>query len=215
MKSTIWKTTGFLLLVAIGVGIGIGTVGTAHASHLNVAVNEPTPALVGQTSELDATVTSADASLPVAGVPVTFYAHATSGKVSGYMEIGRAVTDAKGVAKIDFVPSEAGTHDIRVDYTQASGAAGQTASGAAVEQTKTSVAVGGSPSQMYVQTAGVQVPGLGSWLIIVVLSIVWAILFGVSLTVIRIAARSGGSPAAALVAEAAGRRSAVGAGTVV
>jgi len=208
MKAKMLKATGFSLLVALGVGIGLGTVGTAHASHMNVSVVEPTPALVGQASELDATVTSADVGLPAAGVPVTFYAHATSGKVSGYMEIGRGVTDANGVAKISFIPREAGAHDIRVDYVPTSGGA--------VEQTKTSIAVDGAPSQLYVQTAGIQVPGLGSWLIIVVLSTVWAILFGVSLTVIRIASRSGGSQAAALVEEATGRRgSALGAGTAI
>lgn len=206
MKATIWKTTGLLLLAVTAMGIGMVTAGTAHASHLNVRVAEPTPAIVGQQGQLEATVTSADAGLPAAGVPVTFYAHATFGKASGYMEIGRAVTDANGVAKITYVPREAGTHDIRVDYAQ---------SGAAVEQTTASIAVDGSPSQLYVQKAGVQIPGLGSWLIIVVLSTVWAILLGVGVTLIRIAARSGRPATSSPTGEAAARQGkAMGAGAI-
>jgi hypothetical protein len=207
MKARVWTTTGALLLVVAAIGLGLGRVGTAHASHLDVTVAESTPAIVGQASELQATVTSADAGLPAGGVPVTFYAHATFGKASGYVEIGRTVTDANGVATINYVPRESGTHDIRVDYAQT----GNTAT----EQTTTSVAVGGSPSQLYVQKAGVQVPGLSSWLIIVVLSIVWAILFGVGLTLIRIAARSG-RPAESTLTEgaAAHREKTLGAGAI-
>lgn len=206
MKATIWKTTGLLLLAVTVMGIGVVTAGTVHASHLSVRVAEPTPAIVGQQGELEATVTSADAGLPAAGVPVTFYAHATFGKASGYMEIGRSVTDANGVAKINYVPRESGTHDIRVDYAQ---------SGAAVEQTTASIAVDGSPSQLYVQKAGVQVPGLGSWLIIVLLSTVWAILLGVGVTLIRIAARSGRPGSSSPAGEAPVRQGkAMGAGAI-
>ena len=176
MKPFVWKTGGALAVVVMALGFAA----TAHASHVNVRIAEPVPASVGQSSKLEATVTSADAGQPVAGMPVTFYAHASFGKVTGYMEIGRAVTDANGVATINFVPRESGSHDIRVEYALPGGGT--------TEQTTASVAVDGSPGQLYVQTAGIQVPGLNSWLIIGLLSTVWAILFGVGLTVVRIAA---------------------------
>jgi hypothetical protein len=165
--------------------LAFGSASTAHASHLRVSIAEPMPARVGQTSTLDATVTAAGTGTPVAGVPVTFYAHATFGKVTGFMEVGQAVTDANGVAAVSFVPRETGPHEIRVDYT--------TPGGGETEETTANVAVDGSPGQLYVQHAGIEVPGLNSWLIILVLSVIWAILLGVGVTVIRVAAA--GSPA--------------------
>jgi len=175
VKSFVWKVTGILAFAMLA----LGSAATAHASHLNVRVAEPTPATVGQPSELVAELTSADTGQPVAGVNVTFFAHASFGKVSGYMEIGRGVTDSRGIATISFVPRESGTHDIRVDY--ALGAGGT------AEETAASVAVAGSADQMYVQKAGIQVPGLNSWLIIGLLSVVWGILLLVAVTVNRIA----------------------------
>ena len=183
MKSFVWKATGILTFAVLA----LGTAATAHASHFNIRVAEPTPAIAGQASELDATVTSVDTGQAVAGVNVTFFAHASFGKTSGYMEIGRGVTNSQGIATISYVPRESGAHDIRVDYALASGGT--------TEQTTTSVAVDGSADQLYVQTAGIQVPGLNSWLIIGLLTVVWGILFGVATTVVRIA-RAGGAFAA-------------------
>jgi hypothetical protein len=181
MRLMVWKLAGLAALVVAALGV----VGTAHASHLNVRVSEPTAAVAGQPSELDAAVTSADTRQAVAGVPVTFYVHGSFGKVSGFMEIGHGVTNAQGIATVSYVPREGGAHEVRVDYA--------TPAGGTTEQTTGTVAVDGSPNQLYVQTAGVQVPGLNSWLIIVVLTLVWGILFGVGLMVIRIAAtRSAG-----------------------
>ena len=178
---------GFIAaLVALGAG------STAHASHLHVSIAEVTPATVGVSSMLDATVTSADTEQPVAGVPVTFYVHATFGKADGFMEIGKGVTDSHGVAAISYAPRESGTHEIRVDYS--------TAAGGAAEQTTGSVAVNGAQAQMYTQTAGIQIPGVNSGLIILVLSIIWALLFGVGFTLVRIAASRGDdAPATAAI----------------
>lgn len=175
MKPFVWKTAGVFVLVMLA----LGSAATAHASHLNARVSAPTPAIAGQASELDAMVTSADTGQAVAGVDVTFFAHGSFADVSGYMEIGRAVTNSDGVATITYTPRESGTHDIRVDYAPAPGET--------TEQTTTSIAVDGSAGQLYVQTAGVQVPGLNSWLIIGLLSVVWGILFFVAVAVIRIA----------------------------
>lgn len=180
MKSFVWKATGLLAFVVLA----LGTATTAHASHLNVRVAAPTLAIAGQTSALEAVVTSGDTGQAVAGVDVTFFAHGSFGKISGYMEIGRAVTGSDGVATISYTPRESGAHDIRVDYAPVSGAT--------MEQITTSIAVDGSADQLYVQTAGIQVPGLNSWLIIGLLSVVWGILFFVAVAVIRIARAGAG-----------------------
>ena len=175
MKSFVWKAAGLIALLAVGIGAAV----TANASQLKVNIAESTPALVGQPSQIDATLTSPDTGKPMAGVNVTFLAHASFGKVDGFMEIGRAVTNADGVATISYVPHEAGSQDIKVDYVPTTGAKTEEATG--------SINVAGAASQLYVQKAGIQVPGLNSWLIIGLLTIIWGTLFGVALTVIRIA----------------------------
>jgi hypothetical protein len=186
-----------LVLIAAGLltctVLALGSAATAHASHLLTHVSEPTTALVGQPSEVDAAVTSADTGAPVAGVSVTFYAHATFGRVDGFMEIGRAVTNSAGVAAISFVPRESGTHDIRVDYTGSAGSA--------VEQTTAAIAVDGAAPQMYVQKAGIQIPGLNSWLIMGLLTVVWGTLIFIGVTIIRIA-RAGRADGLALAVPA-------------
>lgn len=175
MKSFIWKATGIVALLAVGIGAAV----TANASPLQVNIAEPTPALVGQPSQVDATLVSPDTGKPMAGVNVTFLAHSSFGKVDGFMEIGKAVTDSQGVAAISYVPREAGSQDIKVDYVPAAGAKMEEATG--------SISVEGAAQQLYVQKAGIQVPGLNSWLIIGLLTIIWGTLFGVGVTVIRIA----------------------------
>lgn len=181
MKSFVWKAAGLMALVVMA----IGAAAPAHASHVHVKVVEPTPAIAGQTSELDAAVTSADTGQPIAGVAVTFLAHGSFDDVSGYMEIGRAVTNQEGIAAISYAPRESGTHDVRIDYAlPGDGTA---------EQSTTSIAVEGSGDQLFVQTAGIQVPGLNSWLIIGLLSVVWGILLFVAVAVVRIARAGGGN----------------------
>jgi len=185
MKRFVLTAAGLLTFTVFA----LGSAAPAHASHLLMRVSEPAAALVGQPSEIDAAVTSADTGAPVAGVSVTFYAHATFARADGFMEIGRAVTNSAGVATISFVPHESGTHDIRVDYA---GSADTT-----TEQAAAAIAVDGAAPQMYVQKAGIQVPGLNSRLIMGLLTIVWGTLLFIGVTIIRIA-RAGQADGSAL-----------------
>ncbi len=180
MKPFVWKAAGLLVLVVLA----LGSAATAHASHVKVEVIEPASAIAGQPSELSAALTSADTGQPVVGLTVTFFAHASFSGVEGYMEIGRAVTNNEGVAAISYAPRESGPHDIRMDYVPSAGGT--------VEQATAAVSVDGSAGQLYVQKAGIQVPGLNSWLIIGLLSVVWGILFFVAVAVIRIARAGAG-----------------------
>lgn len=175
MKSIVLTAIAAVALVAFGVGSAV----TAHAAPLRVSIASATNTVVGQPSNITATLVSPDTGNPMSGVNVTFLAHATFGKVDGFMEVGQAVTNSQGIATVSFTPTETGTEALDVSYVPAAGAKAETATG--------SINVTGTASTLYVQTAGIQVPGLNSWLIIGLLTVVWGTLFGVGVTVIRIA----------------------------
>ena len=175
MKTIVLTAAAAIALIAFGVG----SAASAHASPLRVSIASATNAVVGQPSEISATLVSPDTGNPMAGVDVTFLAHASFGKTDGYMEVGQARTNAQGIASVSYTPRDPGSEAIEVSYVPSDGAKAETATG--------SIDVAGAPSQMYVQTAGIQVPGLNSWLIVGLLTIIWGTLFGVGVTVIRIA----------------------------
>ncbi|TAK57082.1 MAG: hypothetical protein EPO22_12790 [Dehalococcoidia bacterium] len=175
MKTIILTAAAALALVVFGVGSAM----TAHASPLQVSIASATNPVVGQPGEISATLVSPDSGKPMAGVNVTFLAHATFGKMDGFMEVGQGVTNSQGIASISYVPRQPGDQAIKVSYAPAPGAKTEEASG--------TISVAGASSQLYVQKAGIQVPGLNSWLIVGLLTIVWGTLFGVGVTVIRIA----------------------------
>jgi hypothetical protein len=175
--------TATVTLAAIAFGIASAT--SAHAAPLKVSIASATNAVVGQSSQVSATLVSPDTGKPMAVVNVTFLAHATFGKMDGFMEVGQAVTNSQGVATISYVPRQVGNEDVKVSYVPSDGAKAEEATG--------TINVAGAPAQLYVQKAGVQVPGLNSWLIIGLLTIIWGTLFGVGLTVIRIARAGQGS----------------------
>ena len=174
MKSMILTAAAAIALLAFGAGAA-----TAHASPLEVSITGATNAVVGQPGEISATVLSPDTGEPVSGVTVTFLAHATFGRIDGFVEVGRTVTNSQGIASISYVPRQPGDQAIKVAYVPAPGAQAEEATGR--------MTVAGAPSQLYVQTAGIQVPGLNSWLIVGLLTIVWGTLLGVAVTVLRIA----------------------------
>ncbi len=195
MKSLIWKSAAGLLVVVVGV-LAFGR--TTYASHLKITVDESTNAVAGQPAQLRAHLTD-DNGAPVAGATVSFYTTGTFLGAKGQEEIASAVTNDQGLAVATYQPRDPGTYDITVDYSLPKDTT--------VEHSTSSMTVSGAVGQVYNQTAGVRIPGLNSWLIIAVASIIWSILFGVGVTVIRIA-RAGGSeepaprPVAAAVARA-------------
>lgn len=168
-------TTVAALLIAVSAA---GTIASgAHAAQLEVRLAAVPPAIAGQSNVLNATVT--DGGLPASDISVTFYSTETFAGVTGDAEIGRAVTDGRGVASITYKPHDAGLRNIRADATSKDGT---------VAKAMATITIEGSPEQQYVQTAGIKVPGLNARLIMGVLAIVWGILLFVAVTVIRIAA---------------------------
>lgn len=186
MKSLIWKSAAGLLVVVVGV-LAFGR--TTYASHLKISIDETTNAVAGQPAQLRAHLTD-DSGAPVAGATVSFYTTGTFLGATGQEEIASAVTNDQGLAVATYEPRDAGTYNIQVDYSLPKDTT--------VEHSTSSMTVSGAVGQVYNQTAGVHIPGLNSWLIIVVASIIWSILFGVGITVIRIARASGSAEGRAL-----------------
>lgn len=179
MKSIAVKV--MVVLVALGVAV-YALAGTANATHVSAVITVPEEVTVGQPSEIKAALRVADGGAAVAGTAVTFYMSASFGDVEGVVEIGRGVTDENGVATLEYEPRAAGNHEVRVEYV----VPGETEP----EVASTSISVAGG-SQLHRSTAGVNIPGLNVWLIIALLTTVWAILLSVAVRVIAIAHAGG------------------------
>jgi hypothetical protein len=174
-----------ILVVVALAGAAFALAGTASASHVVVNIATPHEATVGDAVAVQATLRSADEGLPIANTPVVFSTEGSFAGVSGQVELGRAVTDENGVATLNYVPRSAGDHEIRVQY--------ETPGASEPEVATTSVSVSGS-AQLHQSTAGVRVPGLNSWLIIALVTVVWSILFSVGLRGVAIARAGSDEP---------------------
>jgi hypothetical protein len=168
--------TASVIVLAVTYGIIGALASRASAAQLSVRLTAETPATAGQPNELHATVT--DGAQPATDVSVSFYSKATFARVTGDAEIGHAVTDARGIASIAYTPSEAGEGDLSAVATAKDGT---TAKAALI------ITIEGAPPQEYVQTAGIQIPGVNSGLIMALLGAVWGTLLFIAVTVIRIA----------------------------
>jgi hypothetical protein len=137
---------------------------------------------VGQPAQLQLTLRSADGGLPLADAPVTVYTEVSFGGVTGEVELGRAVTDENGIARVAFQPRTASDHQLRIEYL----APGETQP----EVVTTTISVTGAAAQLHRSTSGIQVPGLNVWLIMALIALVWIILLSVGLRVVAIARAS-------------------------
>ena len=124
----------------------------------------------------------AEAGLPVANAPVTVYMDAAFGGVTGEVELGKAVTDERGVAVLNYVPRAAGSHQLRIEHLAPDGLEH--------EATTATISVVGAP-QLHTSASGIQIPGLNVWLIIALVAGVWFLLFSVGLRVFTIARANG------------------------
>lgn len=184
MKSIALKGVVVSVVAALGF---LAVTMPAEAEHTSAVLSVPGQVAVGETIEVSVLVSTAEAgslgrvsqgqALP--GMTVTFYTTESFGGVTGKVEIGRAVTDANGVATIRHEPRATGDHQISAEYL--AGNEGRTGASAVV-----SVA-GVGTTQLYHSSSGIQIPGLNVWVLIAVLATIWAILLSVALRVIVIA----------------------------
>lgn len=181
MKAITRRSTRIVAELLAGCAILVAFAGPTIASHVQVSVATVDEVAIGETVAIPVALRTADGS-PLAGTVVTFYLHMAFAGVEGEAEIGRVVTDESGVASLAYRPRLAGHHELRMEYL----AAGATE----VETTSTVIEVTGG-AQLYRSPAGVDVPGVGVELLMVVLATVWTILFWVVLRIVAIA-RGGG-----------------------
>jgi len=181
MKAITRRSTRIVAGLLACCAILVAFAGPTIASHVHVSVATVDEVAIGETVAIPVALRTADGS-PLAGTVVTFYLHMAFAGVEGEAEIGRVVTDDSGVASLAYRPRLAGHHELRMEYL----AAGATE----VETTSTVIEVTGG-AQLYHSPAGVDVPGVGVELLMVVLATVWTILFWVVLRIVAIA-RAGG-----------------------
>jgi hypothetical protein len=184
-----------LLSVVMGAAI-FALAGTADASHMKLDVVAPSQLTVGDSVDIQAVLHAAHGGEAVAGAAVTFYMDGSFGGIDGEVILGQAITDENGVAVLSYQPRSAGEHQLRVEYL--------TPGAGEPEETTWSHTVTGATGQLYMSSAGVQIPGLNVWLLIAVVAAVWVILLSVAVRVIAIAnaptdagARSPASPSRA------------------
>ncbi len=162
-----------ILAIAIA---GLGPAGTANAAHVVATVTTPGVLEVGQPSQIQVTLLSANR--PVADTVVTVYTDASFGGVTGEVEIGTMTTNGDGIALFEYEPRHDSAHELRMEYI-APGDTEPSITGAAIS-------VAGA-SQLHQSTSGIQVPGLNVWFIIAIIGSVWTLLFSVGWRVFAIA----------------------------
>jgi len=177
MTTVLRRSAGTVAVVLAGWALFVGIAGPAIASHVEATVTSVGEVSVGETVAIPLALHSRDGT-PLAGTVVTFYLHMAFAGVEGEAEIGRVMTDESGVASLTYRPRLAGHHELRIEYL----AAGATEA----ESTSTVIEVTGG-AQLYRSPAGVDVPGVGVELLMVVLAVVWTILFWVVLRIVAIA----------------------------
>ena len=169
------------IVVALSViAAAFGMVGLVGASGGITADAAPAPGSLGAPVTVRVLLHAPGDGKPAANAPVVFHTDASFAGVTDEVELGRAVSNAEGVAALTFTPHVAGDHEVRVDYEDA---------GRKVNLGKATFSVA-DDGQLYRSTAGVRIPGLNVWLLIGLVAAIWSVLLSVAFRVIAIA-RSG------------------------
>jgi mono/diheme cytochrome c family protein len=158
--------------------IGIFTLGpaaTAAADHLVVDVSGPESAELGERTEIRVSVRNLETGDPEEGVKIIFYSDAVFAGVGGEIEVGRAVSDAAGVAIVPLTFSVSGTHAIRIEAI----------AGPEVQPESVSIPVTVGGQQVRAE-AGVEIPGFGEWIVTFVIALVWVIMVVAVLSTLRL-----------------------------
>lgn len=167
----------FVLALALVLGLVAGPT-VALAEHRPSTLNvDATDAIVGDSLALSSFVSWEDGE-PVAGAEVIYSYLAGFGGSSSFVVIGRAVTDQQGVAVFDFRPKAAGDIRVRAEVTL-NGEDETTVS-------TTTIPVAASTERLYEERGGIHIFG-HEWILVVVLTSVWFVLFLVALGIADIA----------------------------
>ena len=170
-----------MAFLAVGM-MTVANVAPVVASHVVVRTSFPGAGTVGEPMQLAIDVRTPDGA-PLPGTTVTYYLHMSFAGVEGETEIGRAVTDDQGVATIRYQPRAVGLHQMRMEFL----APGATT----VEEVVATFDVAGG-TQLYRSAGGIDIPGIGTGLLMMIVGAVWLVLLSVSVFLVAIA-RAGGA----------------------
>ncbi|MBI4310547.1 MAG: Ig-like domain-containing protein, partial [Chloroflexi bacterium] len=120
---------------------------------------------------------------PIAGAKIRLWTPGQFLSVGGEMELGTVTTNAQGIAAFRFQARSEDLARLNADFF---GDSRHSPAQAAID-----VAVVGS-DQLYQQTAGVRLPGIGVWLIVGALGVAWSIYIGM-MALVTLIARAGTS----------------------
>ncbi|MBI2918712.1 MAG: Ig-like domain repeat protein [Chloroflexi bacterium] len=158
-------------LIAIALLLLLGLSGTLLAvpalaegpAATNLDLTASPEAAVGQQFTLQARVTD-DAQAPVPGVQVVFTSALTFLNTDSEVEFGRATTNAQGIATLSYIPRTEGTVPVSATFAGSARYAGSNA---------TSEVLFKDGPQQFHQEIGLKVPGVGVWMLVLLMAGVW------------------------------------------
>lgn len=172
-----------LLLAAAMAWLLLASTATAQDSTATkLELYLPTGSAVGQEMTVQARLTDI-AGAAVVGAEVVFQRDVIFQNTSGKLELGQAITDEQGWAALPFLPRSEGQMVITAQF------GGNNLYGPASASDTASIETG---PQLYVEEAGVRVPGLSVALLAGLLGTVWGI-YMVVMLLIWLIAREGQS----------------------
>jgi len=179
----------FLVLIFVFLlgfpGAALAQENTTQKSNNSITLEVPEQAETGQAITIIAKVMEKEYSEPLEGVPVDFFI-AIDFFINDLVEIGEAVTDKSGIAKLDYVPNQPGEILVVANFKEGADFVPVVA--------QSTVRVSGETKPVYRTVIGIQFPhSLIIWLSIVVLviSIVYGFFMFVIYQVNRISIGSG------------------------
>jgi hypothetical protein len=140
----------------------------AYADHLDVEVVQPEQVSAGDTVTLQVVVRSAHSDEVVSGATVVAKRQASIVGFSGEVEMASAVTGEDGIAVLSWVERGSEAETVLVAYSAPSEDT--------IESEPLSVYMVGQGPQLERSESGVDIPGLGAWVLIGVLVGIWAVI---------------------------------------
>lgn len=140
----------------------------ALADHLDISTSEVDAVEPGDIVELAVVVRSADTGQPVPGATVVATIEAEIVGVSGTVELARGITGDDGIATLRWQVRSGATESVVIAFSEA----GEVVT----ESHPLSIVTVGSGRQIVRSESGIQIPGLGAWVLIAVLVLVWALI---------------------------------------
>lgn len=156
------------LIIAVLVLAGLQPARGARADHLELEVTVPADVAVGEILEVSAVVRSAESGARIPGAVLSAFREASIAGVTGRVELASAITDELGMATLRWQHRAGGEHTLIVTFS----GPGDTE----LESTSLSIITVGTEPQVVRSEAGVEIPGLGAWVLIAVLVAVWGLI---------------------------------------